>query len=120
MMNNDPFFSIDRLVSFGMEMAVAQRMVSSMNNALQGVTIPGPHNPPVGVPSHVYYLILDGKTAGPFTSSETSRLVNEGRINKDTFVWRPGMATWDKFGNVPDLLRMVALMPPPFPGGAST
>jgi len=119
-MNNDPFFSIDRLVSFGMEMAVAQRMVTSMNDALRGVAIPGPHNEPVSVPQHIYYVVLDGKTAGPFTSPETSRLINEGRINKDTHAWRPGMPAWEKVGNVPDLLRLVALTPPPFPGKAST
>lgn len=116
-MNNDPFFSIDRLLSFGMETAVAQQMVRSMNQALQGTLIPGPHNAFSAAPSHVYYLVLDGKAAGPFTSVETSRLINEGRVGKETYVWRPGMAAWEKVANVPDVLRLVALAPPPFPGG---
>jgi hypothetical protein len=120
-MNNDPFFSIERLLNFGMEVGVAQQMVRSMNQALQGTMIPGPHNAIPAAPSHVYYVVVDGKAAGPFTSVDISRLINEGRVNKETHVWRPGMAAWEKAANVPDVLRLVALAPPPppFPGGAT-
>ena len=33
MMNEDSFFSINRLLEFGMGMALAQQMVNTMNNS---------------------------------------------------------------------------------------
>ena len=34
-MNTDNFFSVERLIEFGVGMGIAQQMVQSMNNALQ-------------------------------------------------------------------------------------
>ena len=40
-MDDSHFFSIDRLIEFGMGMAIAQQMVGSMNNAFQNINTPG-------------------------------------------------------------------------------
>jgi hypothetical protein len=58
--------------------------------------------------------MLDGKQAGPFSENELSRLITEGKVKKDTYVWCPGMAKWELVENVADVLRLVALTPPPF------
>ena len=113
-MNEDNFFSINRLVEFGLGMSVAQQMVNSMNHALQNTYIPGPQTNPLGAPVKNYHVIFEGKSAGPFTENEISRLITEGKVKKDTFVWRPGMAKWDVVENVADVLKLVALTPPPF------
>jgi hypothetical protein len=113
-MNDDNFLSIDRLVEFGMGMAVARQMMDSMNQALQSTHIPGIQTPQLAVPSQHYYAVLEGKTAGPFSAQELSRLITEGKVNKDSYIWRPGMAKWQTAENLPDVLRLVALAPPPF------
>lgn len=113
-MSDDNFFSINRLVEFGLGIGVAQQMVNSMNHSLQNTVIPGIQTPPISPGARNYHLMFDGKPAGPFSENEISRLITEGKVRKDTFVWRPGMAQWDVVENVADVLRLVALTPPPF------
>lgn len=114
-MNTDNFYSIDRLVEFGLGIGVAQQMVNSMNHALQNSFTPGVMNPmgPPKPPSNLF-LILDGKQAGPFSEEEVSRLITHGAVTKGTYVWKAGMPKWDLCENVPEVLKLVALCPPPF------
>lgn len=115
-MNNDNFFSIERLVEFGLGVGIAQQMVQSMNHALQNTYIPGSMNPvqgPLRNPS-MFFVILDGKQAGPFTEADMTRLIAEGTVTRETYVWKAGMANWAFCENVPEVLRLVALCPPPF------
>lgn len=116
-MNNDNFFSIDRLVEFGLGIGVAQQMVNSMNHALQNTYIPGTMNPMTGTPQkppNAFFVILDGKQAGPFSEEELTRLISQGSVDKTTYVWKAGMPNWEHCENVPEVLRLVALCPPPF------
>lgn len=118
-MDNNNFYSIDKLVEFGLGIAVAQQMVNSMNHSLQNAHIPGAGNPMTQQrPNYSYHVILKGKPAGPFSEQEMSRMISEGKVTKGTHVWRPGMPKWDLTENVPDVLRLVALAPPPFTPGA--
>ncbi|GAB1368103.1 hypothetical protein MASR1M42_06510 [Azonexus hydrophilus] len=120
-MNDDNFFSIERLVEFGLGMGIAQQMVNSMNQAMKNVHIPGPMNGLAAMPGEVnslpvsYFVVLDGKQAGPFAAEELSRLIVQGRIDKMTYVWRAGMAGWAHCQDVPEVLKLVALCPPPLP-----
>lgn len=114
-MNDQPFYSIDRLVAFGLELGVAQQMLNAMNHALQHTVIPGPHNAPLQQQFAPCHLALDGAAAGPFGAAEIMQLIQQGRVNKETLAWRIGMSTWQKVGTMPDLLRLVALSPPPLP-----
>lgn len=115
-MNDDNFFSIDRLVEFGLGLGVAQQMVQSMNLALQNTYIPGTMNPMQGQLRQPvsFFVILDSKQAGPFTEGDMIRLISEGQVNKATYVWKAGMANWAICENIPEVLRLVALCPPPF------
>ena len=94
-------------------------MVKSMNHSLQNTYIPGSQNPMLQqrVP-HFDHVILGGKPAGPFSEQELSRLITEGKVTKGTHVWRPGMPKWELSENVPEVLMLVALAPPPFNPGA--
>ncbi len=40
-MNDNNFFSVDRLVEFGMGMAMAQQMVNMMNQSMKQMYVPG-------------------------------------------------------------------------------
>ena len=119
-MNTDNFFSVERLIEFGMGMGIAQQMVKSMNNALQEAYLPstqvtqfnGLQPPPLPVS---FFAVIDGSQAGPFNEAEISRLVADGRITKSTYIWRPGMIQWEFAESVPEFLRIIALAPPPPP-----
>lgn len=113
-MNDDNFFSINRLVEFGMSMAVAQQMVKTMNQSMVNMHIPGTMNPLQAASPSIYYAMIGGKQAGPLSEQELSRLIVDQKVVKETYVWKPGMGTWDIAENVPDVLRLVASSPPPF------
>ena len=117
-MGENNFYSIDRLVEFGMSMAIAQQMVKSMNDMMANMRIPGAMNPMYpGTPqqgAQVIYAMIDGKQAGPFSETECGRLIAEKKIVKETYVWMPGMKDWQLAENTPSVLRLVALAPPEF------
>jgi len=115
-MNDQNFFSIDRLVEFGMSAAIAQQMVNSMNQTMKGMYVPGsiqsmPH--PTGVPQATYYVAIDGRQTGPLNDAELTRLIMEKQVNKDTLAWMPGMAAWEPIEKIPAILKIIALTPPP-------
>ncbi|WP_270847873.1 DUF4339 domain-containing protein [Candidatus Collinsella stercoripullorum] len=134
-MSEPSFYSIDRLVEFGLSLGVATQMAQSMNAMLQEMCVPGANNslqaaqmpqggqltPTKRAPESfqcgqpVYYAVLDGKVAGPFSIVELARLVVEKRVVKETYIWTPGMADWGLAEAVPDVLQLVALTPPPVP-----
>ena len=117
MYDEKSFYSIDRLVEFGMGMAVAQQMVSAMNQTMQTMRVPGAGNPlrPPETPPRVYYAVLDGKQAGPFSETELARLVNDKKLSRETYVWHTGLAEWKTAENIPEIVRLAALAPPPVP-----
>lgn len=113
-MNDDNFFSINRLVEFGMGMAVSQQMVQTMNNAMTNMHIPGAMNSMQVPTQQFYYAILEGNQVGPFTEQELSRLIADKKIVKETYIWKPGLQNWEIAEKLPEILRLVALTPPPF------
>jgi hypothetical protein len=113
-MNDDSFFSINRLVEFGMGMAVAQQMVNTMNNAMANMHVPGAMNPMQSPEQQFYYAIIEGNQAGPFSEQELSRLIAEKKVVKETYIWKPGLLKWEIAEKMPEILKLVALAPPPF------
>ena len=114
-MNDNSFFSIDRLVEFGLGMGMAQQMVGMMNQYMQSMYVPGSiQSMPKPIPQ-VYYVAIDGKQVGPLNDSEISQLISRQEITKDTLAWIPGMQDWQPIEQIPAILRIVALTPPVLP-----
>lgn len=126
-MDNNSFFSIDRLIEFGMGMAVAQQMINTMNATLNqmnnGMTsimqapIPGSKMPAptLVVPQQMIYVAINGQQVGPMNDSEFSQLVNQKRVTKDTLAWMPGMTAWQPIEKIPEILKIIAIVPPALP-----
>lgn len=111
-MNNDSFFSLDRLVEFGLGMGVAQQMVNVMNQSMQNMYVPGSANTiPRAAP--IYYVALNGTQVGPLNDSEMMQLISQQKVTKDTLCWMPGMNGWQPIEQVPAVLKLIALTPPP-------
>jgi hypothetical protein len=113
-MNDDSFFSINRLVEFGMGMAVAQQMVNNMNSAMTNMHVPGSMNQMQTTAPQFYYAIIEGNQSGPFSEQELSRLIGEKKVVKETYIWKPGLPKWEIAEKLPEILKLVALAPPPF------
>ena len=114
-MNDNNFYSMDKLVEFGMGMAVANQMVGFMNQSLNKMVVPGAGKAMPTYTESIYYVIMDGKSAGPFSLTELSRLIADKKVFKETYVWKPGMQQWDLAENISEVLTLVALTPPPIP-----
>lgn len=113
MLDDSNFFSLDRLVEFGMSTQIAQQMVANMNQQMQQMQYPGGLQMMPQPQIHNYYVALDGEACGPLDEKELARLIYTGRVTKDTLCWLPGMAAWQPVSQVPAVLRIVALTPPP-------
>jgi hypothetical protein len=113
-MNEESFFSINKLVEFGFSMAIAQQMIKTMNDAMVNMHIPGAMHKTQNEQHALYFVIVEGHQAGPLSEAEIIRLVSEGKINKSSYVWRPGLSNWALAETLPEIVKMVALMPPPF------
>lgn len=110
-MDNNSFFSIDRLVDFGMSMTVANQMMRTMNSIMDKTVIPGAQK---SIPQ-IYYVAIENKTIGPLNEGDLSQLISQKKVNKDTLAWMPGMVSWNSIENIPAILKIVALTPPPLP-----
>ena len=113
-MNDDNFFSINRLVEFGMSIAVAQQMVQTMNHAITNMHVPGAMNPMQQASPQFYYAMIEGNQAGPVSEQDLSRLIAEKKVVKETYIWKPGLPNWEIAEKLPEVLKLVALAPPPF------
>lgn len=114
-MDADDTSGIDRLVEFGLSVAIAQQMTRSMNTAIENTRFPAPGQAAPG--GAAYHAMLGERAAGPFSEAELTQLIATGQVSKATFVWRAGMASWKQVQDCPDVLRLVVLAPPPFDAG---
>ena len=128
--NEKDFYSLDRLKEFGISTNIAQQMVNNMNHHMKNMFIPGAGNkmqppPPPNteaqeiqiIPEPIYYAMIEGKQSGPYCETELARLINDKKLTKETYIWYTGISEWTKAENIPTILRLVALAPPPPPAG---
>src|SRR5262249_44534738 len=47
-----------------------------------------------------WYYAEAGQQAGPVDDAQLEQLLQSGRIQPDTLVWREGMANWQPYGQV--------------------
>lgn len=113
-MDNDSFLNIDRLVEFGLGMAVAQQMVKTFNSTMGAACTTSPQLPQQASTQR-YYVAIDGKQVGPMNERELMQLVQNNVVNKDTLSWIPGMMAWQPIASVPEILKIIALTPPQLP-----
>ena len=117
-LQNSGGFNVERLIEFGMSAAVASQVLKTMNQTMSETMQqwPSTMKAPYSAPSRLYYAALEGKQAGPFSETEIVRLINDKKITKETLIWHQGMSTWKKAEEVPEVLRIIALSPPPLEG----
>ena len=115
-MNQDNSFApIERLMEFGMSMAVANQMVQTMNEVMAKSNKPSLQN--VGLQHQVpksYYIVVNDITQGPFSENEISNYIITNKINENTFVWHDGMSHWELSKDIPEVAKLFLLKPPKF------
>lgn len=128
-MSNNNFYSVDKLVEFGLSMAVANQMVNSMNTALQNSYIAGAQMTshgsqlsmqnkgvnttsqlPPDAPQNIS-VVIENRTIGPLTPLEFCLLIDKKIIISSTLAWLPGMTDWKQIIDIPELLKLIASRP---------
>lgn len=112
-MEEDHFYSVNKLVEFGMGISIAQQMVKAMNESISGMNSTGKIQSNSSQPS-LFYLIIDDLQTGPLSEIEIVQLFSTKKINKTTYFWKPGMTQWLIAEKIPEILKLIALTPPPF------
>jgi hypothetical protein len=114
MHDDNNFGSIERLIEFGMSMAVAQQMVQTMNHAMQNMNVPTFKTTNVELPRSIeFYALVNDIPQGPFTESQMREHMRSGEIKSSTMVWMSGMPNWLPAHLVPEVDRLLRLTPPP-------
>ena len=110
-------------MGLGMGFAMANQMAQALRPVDTGAaggasaTPPAPPAPPAGPPplpgATQVYLALDGQQRGPFGVEELRAHVADGRLTRETLVWRQGMPQWAPAADVPEVAALLSATPPP-------
>ncbi|MDR1760474.1 MAG: SPFH domain-containing protein [Fibrobacter sp.] len=73
-----------------------------------------PANPPKvpAAKTAVWWVARGQEKEGPYSFDQITELFHSGKLTESSLVWKPGMANWDAFKNVPETKSMV---PPEVP-----
>jgi len=107
----------------GAGMGMGQMMAGMFSGMQQQAPQQQQQAPPAGggapppLPQAVqFYAAVGGQQAGPFDMSALQQQIQSGQINKDTLVWKQGMANWTPAGQVQELASLFGgAAPPPLP-----
>jgi membrane protease subunit (stomatin/prohibitin family) len=92
---------------FGQQMS---QMGGVMNT--QPAQAPPPPPPPLAVS---YHVLVNNVQQGPLDIPALQQMIQGGQITRDSYVWKAGMAQWEKAGECPELQPLFAAVPPPPP-----
>jgi hypothetical protein len=106
---------MERFMEMSMGLAMGNQMAHTMGQTMSTMLSSQPAQQPAAAapPSTLYYAAIEGRQAGPFLETELVRLINDNKIRRETLVWHQGMPQWKAAQDVPELLRIFTLTPPP-------
>ena len=108
-------------IGAGMGMGMAQAMASGPWGAApqtqqQPAAVAPPPPPPPA--EHVWHIVENGQTTGPFSKARLGRMVCDGTFTRDTLVWTAGQDGWKPANDVAELAQLFTVLPPPPPPAA--
>ena len=90
--------------------AIGQNIAGNINNVMQPSIQQPPSPPPV--PVVAYNVAVNGQATGPFDLATLQKMITSGQLIKDSLVWKSGMASWTKAGDVDEIKSLFPEMPP--------
>jgi len=100
----------------GMGMGMGFAMANQMGGAMGAAGAASqPAAPPPLPQEATYYIAVQGQQQGPFTVEALRPCVQDGRLMRQTLVWKQGMAQWTPAEEVQDLASLFGAVPPPLP-----
>ena len=93
--------------------AMGNQMAGMMNQ--MGQNMNQQQNTPPPPPQIQYSISVNGQTAGPFNWQQLQQMLQNGQLQKSTYVWKQGMPGWELAENVQELASLFGSVPPPPP-----
>ncbi len=90
-------------------------MVSNMMN--QNMANTGMNTPPPPPPVTQYFVAVNGAQTGPFSIQQLQAMAMSGQFNRQSLVWKQGMAGWLAAETQSELASVFGAIPPPPPIG---
>jgi len=103
--------SIGNLMSTGIGLGIGIGAGNQMSNITNNLNTTPPHPPQL----IEFFVLIKNEQNGPFDLTKLNELIINGTINKDTLVWKKGMANWDSARNQVELANFFNATPPPPP-----
>ena len=70
--------------------------------------------PPVPMqPVVQWHVVEGGRSTGPFNAQQLAELIGQGRMTRESLVWRAGFSGWQTSTDVPEVASMFGPPPPP-------
>lgn len=98
-----------------MAMGVGFAMSDRLGRALEPQPATRVEGPPPIPEEPQYYIVVDGKRAGPYDPPEMIEQATNGSLTRDTLVWRGGMRKWRRAAEVEEVTALLDQAPPPLP-----
>lgn len=106
-------------MGMGMGLILAQQMGTMMGQPapVQSTPVQGGPTAPPPVPQQVlYHYAVNGQTMGPVSFDRLKELFANRTINRDSLIWKPGMAGWSPLQEIEELKGFLGgTLPPPLP-----
>lgn len=105
-------------MGMGMGFVLAQQMGGMMSPQMNQQTIQqqGRQTPPPMPTSVQYYYASNGAQAGPVSFEQLQYLFANRTVNKDTLIWKAGLAAWKELQQIDELKSFLGgNTPPPLP-----
>jgi membrane protease subunit (stomatin/prohibitin family) len=100
----------------GMGMAMAERMARTGPWGAAPAAPAGATPPPVpGAGEKRWHVAAGGQATGPYTRDELGRMVADGKVTGDSWLWTPGGPDWQRGRDVGELADLFSAPPPPPP-----
>lgn len=99
------------MTGMAMGSAMGGQMAGMMNQMGQNMNQAMQTPPPM--PQVTYFVAINGQQSGPYNMQQLQQMVQNGQLNKQTYVWKQGMANWVFAGNVQELVVLWGAVPPP-------
>ncbi len=101
----------------GMGLGVGAAMMGQVGNIFkQGqfdANAPGGEAPPPLPAGNQYHIVINGKADGPHSLSDIAAMIGNKQIDKDTMMWKNGMASWATAQTVTEVADLFDAVPPP-------
>ncbi len=113
---NNPSGTAGAGMGMGMGFAMANQMGQAYTAGQQQTPSSSPSAPPPIPQSVSFFVAIDGQQAGPFDINALKQMVSQNQINRESLVWKEGMANWLPCSQVSELSNLFGSVPPPIPG----